>query len=88
MVSTWTPSSDPEVVAELEQFEKDTLYLAEHQEEWLEELADCWVVVYREELVAHSATLEQAMAAAEVKGCPVNLAAVELITSKPRTFIL
>lgn len=72
----------------LDQFKRDTFYLNNHRGEWMGEHPDHWAIVFKEELVSISPTLEEAICAAEGKGIPCNLAAVEYLSSKPHDLIL
>ena len=72
----------------LDQFKRDTFYLNNHRGEWMEDHPDHWAIVFKEELVSISPTLEEAMGTAEGKGIPCNLAAVEYLSSKPYDLIL
>ena len=75
--------TDWDLIADiLDQFKKDTLYLNNHQREWTETHPDHWAVVFKEELVSISPTLEDAIQAAEDRGVPCNLAAVEHLSSR------
>ena len=72
----------------LDQFRKDTVYLNNNREEWTKEHPDHWVIVFREERVSVSPTLEGAIKDAEGQGVPCNLAARELLSSKTYDLIL
>lgn len=72
----------------LAQFEKDTRYLDGHRTEWLESYPDCWVIVYREELIGHSESLTELLKVADNKGIPREQVAREYLSSQPRAMIL
>ena len=89
VIDPLTNETDWDFVAEvLDQFKKDTIYLNNHRAEWIEQHPDHWAVVFNEELAGVSPSLEEAMGAAEGKGIPCNLAAVELLSTKPYDLIL
>ena len=72
----------------LQQFKKDTTYLDAHRTEWMEKYPDHWVVVFAEELVGFSPTLEDALGIAESKGAPRSRLAFEHLSSEPEDLIL
>lgn len=72
----------------LQQFKKDTVYLDAHRTEWMEKYSDQWVVVFAEELVSFSSTLEEALSIAESKGVPRSQVAFEHLSSEPYDMIL
>ena len=76
-----------DVVAVLEQFEKDLLYIESHWDELLDQHLGRWIVVYGEELVGEGATLPDALDEARPK-CAIGNAAVEFITHEPRNMLL
>lgn len=80
-------TEQPDIVAVLEQFEKDRRYIESHWDELLDQRLGRWVVVYGEELVGEGATLPDALDAARPK-CAIGNAAVEFITDEPRNMLL
>ena len=80
-------TTEYDVVAVLEQFEKDHLYIETHWHEWLDKHPDRWVVVYQEEMVGEGSTLHAALDDARPK-CAVENAVVEFITHEPRNMLL
>ncbi len=76
-----------DVIAVLEQFEKDRLYIQSHWHELLDQHPDRWIVVYGEELVGEGPTLPDALDDARPK-CAIENAAVEFITHEPRNMLL
>lgn len=76
-----------DIVAVLEQFEKDRLYIESHWDELLDQHPDRWIVVYGEELVGEGPTLPDALDEARPK-CAIGNAAVEFVTHEPRNMLL
>ena len=87
MVSTETRENVLDVVAILDQFERDHEYIDLHRDEWLKEYPEEWVIVYGEELVAHAGSLDEALKLAGGVGQCEN-AAIELITNSPCLWLL
>ena len=79
---------DARDIAALEQFEKDVLYIEANRQKLLDELSDCWVVVYREKLIAHADTPHKALAKAQDQGLQANDVALEHISGEPLITIL
>ena len=75
-------------IVALEQFEKDVLYIEANRQNWLDELSDCWVVVYREKLIAHADTPHEALAKVQDQGLQANDVALEHISGDPLITIL
>jgi hypothetical protein len=84
---TITLNDRDDVIAVLDQFERDVAYIGARKDEWLAEFNDCWVVVYGEKLVGRANTLEVALKGARTVGATKNVA-VELITREPRSLLL
>ena len=76
------------VINALEQFKKDTIYLDARRTEWMGKYSDQWVVVFAEELVSFSPSLEEALSIAESKGVPRSQVAFEYLSSEPYDMIL
>ena len=77
------------ILEALSQFEKDTIYLNERRDEWMNgQFADCWVIVYKEALVGHGKTLPEAIQMASVKDGPISYMAREYLDTEPMTMIL
>ena len=79
---------DARDIAALEQFEKGVLYIEANRKKWLDELSDCWVVVYREKLIAHADTPHKALAKVQDQGLQPNDVALEHISGEPLITIL
>ena len=72
----------------LDQFGRDTLYVERNREKWLDEYSDCWVVVYREKLISHADTFDEALSKARVQGLQGSNMVIERITREPISLIL
>ena len=72
----------------LDQFGKDTLYVERNRQKWLDEYSDCWVVVYREKLISHADTFDEALSKARDQGLQGSNMVIERIAREPISLIL
>ena len=79
--------TDIDVVAVLDQFEKDHLYIEEHGDEWLVDSSECWVAVYGQKLVGRGDTVYEALEQARTQGATENVA-VRFLSRTPAMWIL
>ena len=81
--------NETHILEALNQFEKDTIFLNECRDEWMNGIyADCWVIVYKEALVGHGSTLPEALQMASLKDGPISYMAREYLDTEPMTMIL
>ena len=76
-----------EITASLDQFKKDSEYLMANYKRWLDLYSECWVVVYRGQLVSHAATFEEAASAARKEGVATRCV-IEYMSSEPHSMML
>ena len=76
------------VIASLEQFEKDTMYLNANLPEWTASYPDQWAIVYCENLVGTARTPDEIIDLVKEKGVPRSRMVVEYLTTEPVTMIL
>ena len=93
MTPEWTEKlKDPEFVRELKdglhRFKLDCTYLDQNSEELTEKYPDQTVLAYRQEVVGHGETMEQAMEMAKEKGVRPGKCAWKVMYINPPTWIL
>jgi len=70
------------VMLQLEQGEKDNIFLESHQQEWKKQYPDKWIAVYKEELVAIAATTADLYRELEERDIPRNHTKVHFLSTK------
>ena len=72
----------------LDQFAEDTRFLEAIRPELQNKFPDCWVAVYRKEVVGTGATLGNVMKQLAQKGVPASRAAIDFLRREPISLIL
>jgi hypothetical protein len=76
------------LLSHLDQFAEDTRFLESIRPELQNRYPDCWVAVYRKELVGSGTTLRDMMKQLADKGVPATRAAIDFLRKDPIALIL
>ena len=83
-----TEGAPKNLVADLESFREDALYLANRRRELTRRYAEQWVAVYSSRVRARAETLDELLEAIDRKGLPRDGVVVDFLTKEPRTLVV
>lgn len=76
------------LMSHLDQFTEDTRFLESIRPELQSKYPDCWVAVYRKELVGTAPALRDIMKQLAERGVPASHAVVDFLSKEPVALIL